>query len=106
MNSIITVDGQRELNDIIFSCGTILYSKNLYTARHLNCASPVENAYHSSEIGKQTTLIKKATSESFDEVTSTVSSVVDHAKATANSAVGFSLKTLKIETSSCKRHTS
>ena len=59
MNSIIIADRQGELDDIIFSCGTILYSKNLYTARHLNCASPVENAYHSSKIGKQTTLIKK-----------------------------------------------
>ena len=29
MNSIITLDGQKELNDIIFSCGTILYSKKL-----------------------------------------------------------------------------
>ena len=29
MNSIITVDGQKELNDIIFLCGTILYSKKL-----------------------------------------------------------------------------
>ena len=46
MNSIITVDGQRELDDIIFSCGAILNSKSLYMARHLKCASPVENAYH------------------------------------------------------------
>ena len=105
MNSIITVDGQRELNDI-FSCGTILYSKNLYTARLLNCASPVENAYHSSKISKQTTLIKEAMSESFNEVTSTVSSVVDQAKATVNSAIDFSCKTLKIEMSSCKCQTS
>ena len=100
-----TVDGQRELDDIIFSYGTILYSKNLYTARDLNCVSPVENAYHSLKIGKQTTLIKEATSESSNEVISTVSGVVDHAKAT-NSAINFSLKTLKIETSSCKRQTS
>ena len=106
MNSVITVDGQRELNDIIFSCGKILYSKNLYTTRHLNCVSPVENAYHSSKTGKQTTMIKDATSESSDEVASTVSSVVDHAKATVNSAIDFSLKTLKIETSLCKRQTS
>ena len=105
MNSVITVDGQRELSDI-FSCGTILYSKNLYTTRHLNCSSPVENAYHSSKIGKQTTLIKEAPSESSDEVTSTVSSVVDCAKATITSAIDFSLKTLKIETSSCKSQTS
>ena len=90
----------------MFSCGTILYSKNLYTARDLNCASLVENSYHSSKIGKQTTLIKEATSESSNEVTSTVISVVDHAKATVNSAIDISLKTLKIETSSCKRQTS
>ena len=93
MNSIITVDGQRELNYIIFSCGTILYSKNLYTARHL-------------KIGKQTTLIKETTSESSNDVTSTVSPVVNHAKATVNSAIDFSLKALKIETSSCKCQTS
>ena len=106
MNSIIIADRQGELDDIIFSCGTILYSKNLYTARHLNCASPVKNAYHSSKIRKQTTLIKKATTESSGEVTSTVSNVVDHAKATANSAIDFSLKTLKIEMTSCKCQTS
>ena len=68
MNSVITVDGQRELDDIIFSCGTILHSKNLYTTKHLNCVSLVENTYHSSKTGKQTTLIKDATSESSDEV--------------------------------------
>ena len=93
------MDKENLLDYIIFLCGTILYTKNLYTARHLNCASPVENAYHSSKIGKQTTLIKEATRESSDEVTSTVSSVIDHAKATVNSAIDFSLKTLKIEMS-------
>ena len=106
MNSIITVDGQTELDDIIFSCGTILSSKNLYAARHLNCASPVENAYHSSKIGKQTTLIKEATSERSDGVISAVNSAVDHTKSTVNSSIDFSLKTLKIETSSRKRQTS
>ena len=106
MNSIITVDGQRELDDIIFSCGTILNSKNLYKARHLNCMPPVGNAYHSSKIGKQATLIKKPTSESSDEVTSTVSSAVDHKKSTVNSSIDFSLKTLKTESSSRKHQTS
>ena len=106
MNSIITVDGQRELDDIIFSCGTILNSKTLYKARHLNCTPPVGNAYHSSKIVKQATLIKEATSESSEEVTSTVSSVVDHKKSTVNSSFDFSLKTLKIETSSRKHQTS
>ena len=64
----------------------------------------VWNAYHSSKIRKQTTLIKEATlSESSDEVTSTVNSVVvDHAKTTANYSIDFWLTTLKIETSSCK----
>ena len=61
--------------------------KNLYMVRHLNCVSPVENTYNSSKIGKQTTLIKEATSESSDEVSSIVSSVVDHTKATANSLI-------------------
>ena len=41
-------------------------------------------------------------SESSNEVASTVSSVVDHAKATVNSAIDFSLRTLKTEMSSCK----
>ena len=51
-------------------------------------------------------MIKEATSESSDEVTSVVSSVVDHAKAIANSLIDFSLKTLKIETFLSKRQTS
>ena len=68
--------------------------------------SPVENAYHSSKIGKQTTLIKEATSESSDEVTSAVSSVVDHAKANPNPSIDFSLKTLKTELSSRECQTS
>ena len=51
-------------------------------------------------------MIKEATSESSDEVTSVVSSVVDHAKAIANSLIDFSLKTLKIETFLRKRQTS
>ena len=54
-NSIITVNRKRELNDIIFFCGTILNS---------NCASPVENIHHSSMI----TLTKEAIGESSDEV--------------------------------------
>ena len=106
MNSIITVDGHGELNDIIFSGRTILYSKILYKVRHLNCESPVDDAYHSSKTGKQTTLTKEATNESSDEVTSAVSSVVDHAKATTNSSIDFLLKTLKIETYSHKHQTS
>ena len=61
--------------------------KNLYTARHQNCASPVENTYNSSKIGKQTILIKEATSESSDGISSVVSSVVDHTKATADSLI-------------------
>ena len=56
-------------------------------ARHLNCASPVENTYNSSKIGKQTILIKEATSESSDGISSVVSSVVDHTKATADSLI-------------------
>ena len=71
-----------------------------------NYASPMKNAYHSSKIGKQATLLKEATSESSNEVTSAVSNVVDHTKATANSSIDFSLKTLKIETSSRKCQTS
>ena len=78
----------------------------MYTAKHLNCASSVKNAYHSSKIGKQTTLIKEAKSESFNEVTSALSSVADHTKATANSSIDFPLKTLKIEMLSHKRQTS
>ena len=61
--------------------------KNLYMARHLNWSSPVENTYNSSKIGKQTILIKEATSESSDGISSVVSSVVDHTKATADSLI-------------------
>ena len=69
--------------------------KNLFTTRHLNCGSPVGNPYHSSKIGKQTTLIKEATSDSSNKVNSAVSSVVDHTKASANSSIEFLLKKLK-----------
>ena len=51
-------------------------------------------------------MIKEATSEKSDEVTSAVRSVVDHARATSNSSIDFLLKTLKIETSLHKRWTS
>ena len=72
-----------------------------------NYASSVENVCQSSsKIGKQTTLIKEVTSESSDEVTLAVSSATDHTKATANLSIDFLLKTLKIETSSCKCQTS
>ena len=72
-----------------------------------NYASSVENVYQSSsKTGKQTTLIKEATSESSNEVTLAVSSVIDHTKATTNSSIDFSLKTLKTEMSLSKCQTS
>ena len=68
--------------------------------------SPVGVPYHSSKIGKQTTLIKEATSDSSNKVTSAVSSVVDHTKASANSSMEFYSKNWRIETSSLKWQTS
>ena len=63
------------------------------------------NSYH-SKIEKQTTLIKEATSDSSHKVTSAVSSVVDHTKASTNSSIELLLKKLKVETSSLKCPTS
>ena len=53
LNSSLSVHGQLELQDIIFSCSQVLKSNSLYTARHLKCCSPIENAYNSSTISKK-----------------------------------------------------
>ena len=79
--------------------------KLVHTKASKLCVS-IGKSHHSLKTGKQTTLIKEATSESSDEVTSTFSTVVDHTKSTVNSPIDFSLKILKIETSPCKRQTS
>ena len=64
----------------------------------------VENAYQSSKVEKQTKLMIEE-AKSSNKVAS-ADSVVDHAKATVNCSIDFSLKMLKIETSSCKHQTS
>jgi len=45
MSGSITVKGQQELEDIIFSCGMSLLTPTLYTARFLKCSSPIEAAF-------------------------------------------------------------
>ena len=53
MTGLLTTQGQREIEDIIFSCGMSLKTNSLYTARHLKCPAPIENAYHGSKISNK-----------------------------------------------------
>ncbi len=48
LTSSIFADGQKELEDIIFSCGSMLSTVPIYTASHLRCSSKVEHAYYST----------------------------------------------------------
>ena len=49
MNNSLSVQGQLELEDIIF----FLVVKHWYTTHHLKCSSPIENAYNLSNISKK-----------------------------------------------------
>ena len=49
MDGSIHPKGQREVDDVIFSCGMVLIATSLYTATHLKCSSPIENSYFSSQ---------------------------------------------------------
>ena len=50
----LTSKAQRELEDVVYSCGMQLSVGSIYTSRYISCASPVENAFTNSIFGKQT----------------------------------------------------
>ena len=46
-NSQLSVKDERILEDILFSCGMIISSNNLYASRSVKCVSKIEHAYYS-----------------------------------------------------------
>lgn len=51
LTSNLSADGHKELDDDIFSCGSMISSATIYTATHLRCircSSKVKHAYYSA----------------------------------------------------------
>ena len=47
-NGSLSLEAQRELEEILFSCGSFLVTKTIYTASHIKCSSTVEHSYYAA----------------------------------------------------------